>query len=356
MKMSVRRKVKILFLQFVKLLGGFELARQLTRDRLRILAYHGVALTDEYRFNPLLFIKPETFKKRMEYLQNRGFKIIPLSCVTKFLQNELLPQDGVVITFDDGWYLVREQLLPILKNLCFPFTIYVTTYYVDSGYPVFNVLVRYLIWKTPKNTVDLPFLKNGMDGQLFELNRREQKNELLCLVLEYIENLSTPEDRLKCVATLADKLGFDSRSVLRNPVFRLISWEDIKTILQEGGDVQLHTHRHHFPISDPEGMAKEIVDNQRALESMVSVRPVHFCYPSGLFSPACYSLLEALGVETAVTCEAGLVGHHSVKYALPRFLDGENISWLEFEAEMMGVLEIMRIIRSRFMTLVSWIK
>jgi len=49
-----------------------------------------------------------------------------------------------------------------------------------------------------------------------------------------------------------------------------------------------------------------------------------------------------LGIKSAVTCTSGVNDENTHPYKLKRFLDGENISQIEFEAEMCGFLEICR--------------
>jgi len=55
-----------------------------------------------------------------------------------------------------------------------------------------------------------------------------------------------------------------------------------------------------------------------------------------------FDILRVTGIQSAVTCEAGLNYTDTNPYRLYRFLDGENITQLEFEAEMSGFLEIFR--------------
>ncbi|MEJ7804781.1 MAG: hypothetical protein WKG03_02525, partial [Telluria sp.] len=73
-------------------------------------------------------------------------------------------------------------------------------------------------------------------------------------------------------------------------------------------------------------------------------RPTHYCYPSGNFDGAASDALSAMGVQTATTCLPGLItqANASESHYLPRFLDGESISMLEFEAELSGFSDIVR--------------
>jgi hypothetical protein len=52
--------------------------------------------------------------------------------------------------------------------------------------------------------------------------------------------------------------------------------------------------------------------------------------------------LESEGVRTATTCERGLNYADTPRLALRRLLDGEDLTAIEVEAEVCGVLELLR--------------
>ena len=112
-----------------------------------------------------------------------------------------------------------------------------------------------------------------------------------------------------------------------------------------GIDCQLHTHRHRFPEDEAEA-AREIAENRAALENVVSGPLEHFCYPGGVWSEEQWPVLESAGVRSAVTCQIGLNDDDTPPYALRRLLDAEDVSQIEFEAEMAGCLELLRKVRS----------
>src|SRR5882762_11838853 len=72
------------------------------RERLLILAYHGVALTDEHLFNGSQFISADLFRDRLELLRKSKCAVLPLGDRVERLYADDLPDRGVAITFDDG--------------------------------------------------------------------------------------------------------------------------------------------------------------------------------------------------------------------------------------------------------------
>lgn len=124
-------------------------------------------------------------------------------------------------------------------------------------------------------------------------------------------------------------------------MFRLCEAEQLKEMAQAGVDLQLHTHRHRLG-SDAEEIRREIEDNRRVLATLSAGPFEHFCYPSGEYHPDQFPKLAAVGIRTATTTEIGLVSQDANPLALPRLLDGENVTQLEFEAELSGFSHLAR--------------
>ena len=55
-----------------------------------------------------------------------------------------------------------------------------------------------------------------------------------------------------------------------------------------------------------------------------------------------WSVLKEFDLASATTCDTGLVAPGDSPYALRRFLDGESVSDIEFEAEISGFAGLLR--------------
>ena len=122
--------VKNLIYSMAKAGGLFGLARRRTRNGLCILCYHGFSFADEHRFRPQLFQTPELFRERMAYLQHAGYSTLSLDEAMLRLRCGDLGEKDVVLTIDDGFYGVAALAAPILNEMGFTATVYVTTYYL----------------------------------------------------------------------------------------------------------------------------------------------------------------------------------------------------------------------------------
>ena len=96
---------------------------------IRILMYHSINDTHPY---DRLSVKVNEFRKQMEHLHKKGYKVITLEEAYSNLQEEdALSQNKekpkIVLTFDDGLYDNYKNAFPILKEYSFPSTIFLTT-------------------------------------------------------------------------------------------------------------------------------------------------------------------------------------------------------------------------------------
>jgi peptidoglycan/xylan/chitin deacetylase (PgdA/CDA1 family) len=324
-------------LYLMKFLGFFRLARHVTRHGLRIICYHGFAVGEEYKYRSTLFIRDDFFRRRVEYLRREGYPILPLRDALDALSAGQLPPCATVITMDDGWRGVHTVGLPIIRELEIPVTVYVTTYYVENRMPVYTVTVSYLFWRASPLQVDLP---RGLGS--FNLEREAATAE------EAAQNFGAalpPGDRLEFLKELAAALDVSFYEIERQHLFEVMDEQQLRDLAAAGVDIQLHSHRHQWPLYDKEMVESEIVENRRFLQRAVSYPLEHFCYPSGVYGLHQAEWLAELGVKSATTIEPGLNYRHTSRFALRRLVDGGPVSEIEFAAEMTGFMEVVRLLR-----------
>lgn len=328
-------------------LGLFYLTKLIFKKKLQILCYHGFECADETKFRPKLFISKATFAKRLAILKQAGFNIVDLDDAVKALDSNTLPDNSIVITIDDGFYNVFNIAAPMLAQYQFPSTLYLTTYYSIKQSAIFRLVVQYLFWKTNHSTLDLSILAlEGFSETLNLTNANPQLTQQIANIYQYGEQHFNEAERVAFSHTLAKALNVDLKSVLDSRMLGLITLEEAKQLQTMGMDIQLHTHRHIFPQDDKSKAQQEILENRSVIESALTGDLKHFCYPSGQWHEKQWPWLKEVNITSATTCEGGFNSVNSPKLGLSRFLDGENISELEFKAEIYGFLEMMRMGRS----------
>src|SRR5260370_31706181 len=74
------------------------------RQRLLILAYHGISLNDEHLWNHTQYMPPEVFRTRLEQLRKSRCNLLPLDEAIKRLYANELPGRTDALTFEDGTF------------------------------------------------------------------------------------------------------------------------------------------------------------------------------------------------------------------------------------------------------------
>lgn len=339
-----------IYLHLCRILGLFAVARWVTRNRLRILGYHGIWFLDGHYGNRL-FMSPSKFQSRMEWLKNSGYPIISLEKAIDDLTRSNLTPCSTVITIDDGWYGTYLHMLPLFEKYGLPATLYVYTGAVDSQKALPNILLPALIQLTKKKTlsVNSPSCYSKLEYDLSSHSAKQDSAEKILNIFWGLKE-NFVEDFCRRIAS---ELGFDYDDIIRTRQFSFMNYEEISDANRRGLDIQLHTDSHRLNPKFPESISKEIVSNREKLRPHVNSSLEHFCYPGGIHSAEMYSYLEINGVKSATLVDTGLVAPESNKYSLKRILDGQDISQLEFEAEISGFMELARDIRKTIASLLK---
>lgn len=336
--MSFLRLVKS---NFLRVLDSAGLNRRILasswRDRrLVIVCWHGVSNDDEHRWNPGLFMPPETFRTRLALLHGMGCNVLPLGEGLARLRSGSLPPRAVCLTVDDGDSSFYLRAWPMLREYGFPTTLYWTTYYSTRPYAVFDPMLSYLLWRGRAGTLTLrtPALR-------CDLGNPRERDRAFAAIYELAKAERWSGQRKEAfLVELAGTLGIDYAAIKSRRVLHLITPQEARSMLAEGLDLQLHTHRHRSP-TDAEQFAAELSENSRLLGEAGARSPAHFCYPSGSFRPEFAHWLRASRIESATTCQYGLADRRSDAYFLPRLMDHGATSEVEFRSGLSGIAMLL---------------
>jgi peptidoglycan/xylan/chitin deacetylase (PgdA/CDA1 family) len=330
MRISTKRYLKKSFLFFLKFTGVFALVRHLTRHGIRILCYHGVWLGEEGFSGDGMFMNAETFKSRLSSIRKWGFPVLPLDTALQGLSDKELPSCPVVITIDDGWYGTYSSMLPALQHHGMPATLYCDTAHLQWQRPVPHVMVRYLNFLSASGYLGPIPTETISSSALYK--------DAINLEIDVLE-------RFNKVCELAESMSIDIDRYISGRVFSYMEPEQLSQAYRSGMDVQLHTHTHSMHNFDTEAIRNDIEENRKQLSHIIGVEPErfkHFCYPSGEYSKDIGPLLEKIGIASATTIEQSLVFMGADRFFLPRIMDGEHLASIEFEAELCGIMEVLR--------------
>lgn len=329
-----------LLLRILKACGLFALSRRLTAKKLRILCYHGIWLGDDPLFAPALFMRADTFERRLALLEQLGYPVLPLAEAVTRLYDGTLPPNAVAITIDDGWYSTYRHMLPALRRARLPATIYATTYYITKERPVLNLLVLFMMSRILRGQTSWTALfPDAPADRQVDLADAEARSAVAAELNRRLVAMDGLDARWAEVVRVADLLRFDLGQLSDGRWFDLMTEAELKAAARDGFDIELHTHKHGLREFDRALVIDELQENRRQLARILNRDPGgfrHFCYPSGRHRPEVYPVLRALGVISATTTIFGLNGRDAEPLALKRILDHESLTDLDLEAQLCG--------------------
>lgn len=330
-------KLKCLLLFLAKWVGLFAFSRRFTTNKLRILGYHGIKTT-ETRFGNFLFMSGEKFATRMALLSKWGYPVIALDDAWPPTVRSW-PAGATVITIDDGWHSTFQHMLPTLLKHGFPATIYLTTYYCINQLPVAGVALSYAFSRMSLNTrLDIPELGFGP----YVLESENDKNRAADAAKEILREIDEEPDRQEFVRKIYQAADLDFESILEQRHFHLMNREEVREAAGSRIRFEMHTHRHTISNNGVMTLCDELRKNSELIEELTGRSPRHFCYPDGVMVREAESILSQFRVASATTTTMGIVSREDPSYALPRIMDGEDVTDIEFEAEISGFMSILR--------------
>lgn len=331
-------KLKHLLLLLAKWSGLFALSRRATSDRLRILAYHGINTTSP-QFGNFLFMSAEKFADRMALLSKWGYPVISLDDAWPPTTAQPWPPGATVITIDDGWQSTYQYMAPILRRHGFPATIYLTTYYCVNQLPVAEVALSYAL-SLPHQEIRLE-VPDYAFGPFILSDDAERARAKTAAKLK-LKEISSEQARQQFVQQIYQVVGLDFGSLQENRNFHLMNTAEVQDTANSNLTFEMHTHRHSIAYAGKLTLREELTDNAALIEEVTGRRPRHFCYPDGLVDECADEALREFNVISATTTRMGIVRPGTPDYSLPRIMDGEDISSLEFEAELSGFMQLVR--------------
>ena len=100
----------------------------------KILLYHHVSDATPAATS----VSPATFAAHLELIESEGYDVVPLAqIVDALVAGDAMQSRWVAITFDDAYESVASTAAPMLAERGWPFTVFVSTDYVDDGYGLY---------------------------------------------------------------------------------------------------------------------------------------------------------------------------------------------------------------------------
>jgi len=270
--------------------------KTLSANKIIFLMYHGVADTGSI---PCWWqLDKSKFVRQMEYVKN-NFQVISIDhACDLLLSGKEIPQNYIVITFDDGYRNFLTNALPVLKKNNMPAVLYI---------PVGPVIDKKLIWSDElyltlyTHYSDAINLINNLAG-CRETDSTGKKEFAIERAINCLKELPAEQRRYKLESfynTLSRPLSND---VIKSSPFKLLSTEEIYALSKEN-TVTIGSHADsHEPLTslEVEDMRAEVTKSSNYLEQLTGMKIEHFCYPAGFYDDHVVEAVRNAGYKSAV--------------------------------------------------------
>lgn len=248
-------------------LGGLKLAKYLSRNHPKILMYHRI--TDDPKGEGLT---ADQFRQQVRIIK-RDFVPMTLRDLLKAHENGKVPENAVVVTFDDGYADFAEVAFPILEAEGIPATLFVTTGFVNGDIWLWPDQIRYAINHSSIDKLTLA----GIDQ---ELSIQGDPITSWNTIADYCLTI-TNQQKLTLIDALFDQLEVTKPSAPPSS-FRPISWAQLADMVKRGLDVGSHSISHPILTKLDEIQLYDELKLSRQTLQRETGHPVEvFCYPNG---------------------------------------------------------------------------
>ncbi len=322
--------------------GGVNaLCRRLYRRSLGVLCYHGVVEGDRSAERALYgnTVSSEEFRRQLEYLAGRFTPVSGDDLIAALWGSKALPENPVVVTFDDGYRNNVTYAAPILQRMGIPAVFHLATGYIGNRSILWTdeILLRVLDWpdsvlRTPIGSVRLP-----------DPAERSERLRVARRIGQACKRIPV-ESRDEFLASLRSKTPpIPSRYDPETHDF--MSWDEARRLARQGFAIGSHTVSH--PILTGlvrEKLAAELRGSRATIERRTGVSCEILAYPNG--SRADYSDLvmqeaETAGYRIAFSVEDRRAGSQPPRFAVPRLAVAGHVPLPVFYSKVSGLYALL---------------
>ena len=243
---------------------------------LSVLTYHHVAEADPaYPFDPgVADATPAQFRRQLELIARYGTPVT-IADLVRALDGRSLPNNAVMITFDDGYRSCHDVALPILREVGLPATFFVPTTFVSDRRLFWWERIALILSGATRESATITYpapraiIAKDPDAQG---------------VLADIVKDTAQLDVERFLAELARGFGVEWNAEVerRHADALVMTWDQVRALAKAGMDVESHSKSHRvLQTLAGDELSDELAGSKRVLERELG-RPVHaIAYPVG---------------------------------------------------------------------------
>jgi len=268
-------------------------------DDLRIIAYHRICDVDNVNDPELVSATVDDFDWQISYIKKYYNPLTFAQVIERLNNNQKLPANSIIVTFDDGFTDNYRNAYPILKKYLVPATFFISTGYIGSDETFWFNFISRTIMRNPGKSIEVLSREYNISESLVD------RRTLVPIILEICKRVANSK-RLEIIENIKSQLGdFENCDVLAKPM----SWENIREMSANGIEFGSHSVTH--PILSqltPEEMKIEICDSKKEIENQINREIQVIAYPVGgdfSINQAVLDEVELAGYELGATYISG---------------------------------------------------
>jgi peptidoglycan/xylan/chitin deacetylase (PgdA/CDA1 family) len=308
-----------------------------------ILRMHRVRPDTGHDFAPNapLEITPAFLATVVSRLREQGIDIVNLDEAMRRLGDAGAARFAV-LTFDDGYRDTVQHAYRVLKELGYPFTVYVTTGFADRTSPVWWLTLEEIVVRQSSVAI----AREGAPPEILLSRTTRQKSAAFAALRNWLMAMGEEQQR-DALRELAWRYDVDAAAVTNA---EMMDWDDIRRLAADPlVTIGAHSVRHpHLARLSAQAARAEIRDGARVVEAAIGGRPRHFAYPYGRVEDAGtreFAAVAELGFATGVTGRSNVLTAEDANrpVALPRLpIDGRYQSVRYLDLMLSGAVFAVR--------------
>ena len=303
-----------------------------TTQRVSIVMYHYVRNLYSSRYPDIKGLDLELFRKQIDFLQKNYTFISTDELIESFENNLDLPNDSVLLTFDDGYIDHYTNVYPILSEKEIPAFFSMPGKIISEGKVLDVNKIHFILASTPIDKlireIYLELDKHRQSGWAIPKNtelysKLAVANRFDSASVVFVKRLLQVELDEKLRNIIVDSLfksliGIDESSFAQE---LYMSYDQVKHMSkQDGFTFGIHGYDHYW-------MNRLTADNlktdiQKALDvfgGIIDKRKWICCYPYGSHSPDVISCVRSMGAVAGFGTEVNVASLcDDTRYSLPR--------------------------------------
>lgn len=293
------------------------------KKRIRILMYHRISdsYIDIFPDYSNLAISVKNFEEQMKFVK-KNYNVINLEDLKMYFSGtKKLPENPLIITFDDGFKDNYTNAYPILKKYKLSATIFLSIDSIEGGELNWLNSFYYIM-----NNVKYKDFVEEFNKLIKSNNSKNSKNKEI-IIYKINDNKQTKIENYEKIESLLKSMkNIEKNKIINNLVkkFKLrlpkakdyyLSWEQIKKMMKNNIIFGSHTcsHSNLSKLNDNE-LKKEIYNSKYKIEKRTNKRVLTFSYPWGnkkSYNKKTISFLKQYGYIYAATTKPGFVDKNS---------------------------------------------